>query len=163
MLFHMDFLVVAMELKASMVVFQWCFLLNNTWWWMLLEANFFPSMRISQGISCVTFLWVCFLFSSMWISITCLFQIYYGLCGNSYIICCKFPYKWYQSYGFIVITLDWIHRNAWEDKREGKIYDFFITDLRVLDFMLWWDVEILWACEIVSQKGFSEVSFKWVF
>ena len=30
-LVHMDCSVVAMALKASMVVLQWCFLLNNTW------------------------------------------------------------------------------------------------------------------------------------
>ena len=35
----------------------------------------------------------------------------------------KFPNKWYQSYGFIIVTLDWVHGNAWEDKRKGKIYE----------------------------------------
>ena len=53
----------------------------------------------------------------------------------------KFPYKWYQSYGFIIVTLDWIHGNAWEDKRKGKIYELFIADLRSLDLLLWWDVK----------------------
>ena len=38
----------------------------------------------------------------------------------------KFPYKWYQRYGFIIVTLDWIHGNAWEDKRKGKIYEFLL-------------------------------------
>ena len=50
-------------------------------------------MRVSQGISCVTILWVCCLFFCMCILIEYLFQIYYGLCGNGYILCCKFPYK----------------------------------------------------------------------
>ena len=36
----------------------------------------------------------------------------------------KFPYEWYQRYGFIIVTLDWIYGNAWEDKRKGKIYEF---------------------------------------
>ena len=49
----------------------------------------FPSMRVSQGISCVTILWVCCLFSYMWILIPFLFQIYYWLCGNGYIPCCQ--------------------------------------------------------------------------
>ena len=35
----------------------------------------------------------------------------------------KFSYKWYQSYGLIIVTLDWIHGNAWEDKRKGNIYE----------------------------------------
>ena len=38
----------------------------------------------------------------------------------------KFPYKWYQSYSFIIVTLDWIHENAWEDKMKGKIYEFLL-------------------------------------
>ena len=33
----------------------------------------FPSMRVSQGISCVTILWVCCLFSCMWILIAYFF------------------------------------------------------------------------------------------
>ena len=42
------------------------FLLNN----MVVDAFggwVFPSMRVSKGISCVTILWVCCLFSCMWI------------------------------------------------------------------------------------------------
>ena len=38
----------------------------------------------------------------------------------------EFPYKWYQRYDFIIVTLDWIHENAWEDKRKGKIYEFLL-------------------------------------
>ena len=89
-----------------------------------------------------------------------LFQIYCGLCGNGDIFCCKFPYKWYQSYGCVVVTLDWIHGNAWEDKRKGKIYEFFILDLRILGLLLKWNISRFWACEIFWQKGFSNVSFK---
>ena len=75
----------------------------------------------------------------------------------------KFPYKWYQSYGFIIVTLDWIHGNAWEDKRKGKIYEFFIADLRVLGLLLWWDVKIFGHVEFFCQKDFLDISFKWRF
>jgi hypothetical protein len=72
----------------------------------------------------------------------------------------KFPYKWYQSYGFIIVTLDWIHGNAWEDKRKGKIYEWFIADLRVLDLLLWWDVKRFGHVKFLDKKIFSDVSFK---
>ena len=62
----------------------------------------------------------------------------------------KFSYKWYQSYDFIIVTLDWIQGNAWEVKRKGKIYELFIADMRVLDSLLWWDVGRFWACEIIG-------------
>ena len=75
----------------------------------------------------------------------------------------KFPYKWYQSYDFIIVTLDWIHENAWEDKRKGNIYELFIVDLRVLGLLLWRDIDRFWACEIVGQMNFLDVSFKWGF
>ena len=75
----------------------------------------------------------------------------------------KFPYKWYQSYGFIIVTLDWIHGNAWEDKRKGKIYEFFIVGLRVLGLMLWWDVKRFGHVKFIGQKDFLDVSFKWGF
>ena len=111
---------------------------------MLLEVGFFFSQaRVSQGIFCLTFLWVCCLFSCMWISIACLFQTYYGLCENGYIISCKCPYKWYHSYGFIVITLDWIHGNAWEDKKRARYISFFIADLRVLSLVDFGHVKLL--------------------
>ena len=51
----------------------------------------------------------------------------------------KFSYKWYQSYGFIIVTLDWIHENAWEDKREDNIYGshrLFISYIRILGLLL---------------------------
>ena len=66
----------------------------------------------------------------------------------------KFPYKWYQSYGFIIVTLDWIHGNAWEDKRKGKIYEIFIADLRILGLLLWWDVKIFGHLKLLEKKIF---------
>ena len=43
------------------------FLLNNTWWWMLLEAGFFLQWGFSSVYLVSQFLWVCCLFSCMWI------------------------------------------------------------------------------------------------
>ena len=65
------------------------FLLNNTWWWILLEVGFFPQWGFSKVYLMSQFLWVCSLFFYMWILILYLFQIYYGLCGNFYIPCCQ--------------------------------------------------------------------------
>ena len=107
----------------------------------------FLSMGVSQGKSYVTILWVCCLFSCMWILIAYLFQIYYGLCGNNYVIYCKFLYRWYQSYGFIIVTLDWIHWNAWEDKRKGKIYEFFYCRFEGFGFVVMmgcWNILGMW-------------------
>ena len=68
------------------IIFCWIIHDDGCFW----TLSFFPSMRVSQGISCVTIFWVCFLFSCMWLSIECLFQIYYGLCGNSYFFVTSF-------------------------------------------------------------------------
>ena len=118
------------------------------------EGWVFSSMKVSQGIFCVTFLWVCCLFSCTWILITYLFQIYYGLCGNNYILFCNFPYKWYRSYNCVVVTLDWIHGNAWEVKRKGKIYDWFIADLKILGLLLWWDVKRFGHVKLLDKRVF---------
>ena len=114
------------------------FLLNNTWWWMLLEVGFLSSMRVSQGISCITF-FVGMLSILLHVNFDCIFilDLLWVMWKWLYYL---FPslYQWYQSYGFIIVTLDWIHGNGWEDEREGNIYELFIVDLMVLGFLLWW-------------------------
>ena len=133
---------------ACQIFGQRCFLLNNTWWWMLLEARFFPQWGFPRV----------YLVSHFVGMLSILLHIYFrsmmGYVKMVIFFFIKFPYKWYQSYGCVVVTLDWIHGNAWEDKRKGKIYVFFIVDMRVLGFILWWDIHRFWACKIVGQKGF---------
>ena len=140
------------------------FLLNNIWWWMLLEAIFFLQWG-SPKVYLVSQFFVGMLSILFHVDFNCIFifQIYHGLCGNGYILCSKFSYKWYHCYGFIIVTLDWIYRNAWEDKRKGKIYELFIVDLRVLGLLLWWDFGKFWACEIIGQNIFLDISFNWGF
>ena len=66
----------------------------------------------------------------------------------------KFPYKWYQSYGLIIVTLDWIHGNAWEDKKKGQDIWIFIADLRFLGLLLWWDVKIFGHVKLLEKRFF---------
>ena len=70
---------------------------NDVFFWIIHGGGFFWRLSFSLnegflGYILCHILWVCFLFYCMRISIAYLFQIYYGLCGNCYILCCNFPY-----------------------------------------------------------------------
>ena len=133
---------------------------------MLLEVGFFPLMRVSHGIFCVIFLWVCCLFSCMWILVAYLFHIFYGLCGYSYM----FLIKSFLTSGIKAMIFCYNPRSnlweAWEDKREGKIYEFcmlFIVDLRFLGLLLWWDIKRFGHVKLLDKRVYLAILFKWGF
>ena len=103
MLVHVDCLVVAMALKASMVVLEWCscwIIHGDGFFWRLgiFPQWGFPKVYlVSHFCGCVVY------------SLACGFQLHIcfrSIIGYVDILSFKFPYKWYQSYGFINVTLD---------------------------------------------------------
>ena len=89
MLIHMDCLVVAMDFMASMVVLQWVFCLiihgDGCFW----RLGFSLNEGFPGYILCHNFCGYVVYSLACGFIIEYLFQIYYGLCKNSYIVYCQ--------------------------------------------------------------------------